>query len=371
VSDTEFQPAPEVLELAGQSRRLFEQHGDLRRALELSDSDLCFDGDLWTEMSDLGWADLFDSTDLTPEVAIDACVALLCEVGRSQAAVPLASRLITGWVRGRLDPDGTVPRGTGASIPALVADADWHEFDGLTLNGTAELVRDGSVASELLCIVPFKDRPRAVRVEVDAHGVSVTQRRATGRLREASIVFAAVPVAPENVLPAALDEHVLRDLVAIRALLDGAELVGLARRMLELAVEHAQSRVQFGRPIGQFQAIRHRLADMLIDVDVAAALLYRLAAALAHGEDPSPSASYLALWNRRAIRRVALGAHQIHGGVGFIRDHPLHLMFGRAIAPGPGNTADRSVILGQILPTRPETRSDGQRAGWSEFGARS
>jgi alkylation response protein AidB-like acyl-CoA dehydrogenase len=106
----------------------------------------------------------------------------------------------------------------------------------------------------------------------------------------------------------------------------GHELVGLARAMLELARRHALDRVQFGRPISSFQAIRHRLAESLVALEAADGLL------AAAWEDPSPVAAAMAKGLAgRSARTVARHAQQVLAGIGFTTEHPLHRYVRRTI----------------------------------------
>jgi hypothetical protein len=106
----------------------------------------------------------------------------------------------------------------------------------------------------------------------------------------------------------------------------GHELVGLSRAMLELARQHALDRVQFGRPISSFQAIRHRLAESLVAVEAADGLL------AAVWEDPSPVMAAMAKGLAgRSARAVARHAQQVLAGIGFTTEHPLHRYVRRTI----------------------------------------
>jgi alkylation response protein AidB-like acyl-CoA dehydrogenase len=112
-----------------------------------------------------------------------------------------------------------------------------------------------------------------------------------------------------------------------------AYVAGVAERALELSVQHATDRHQFGRPIGSFQAVAHRCADMLADVDACRYLAYQAAWAL--DRDPSRAALEVAAaksYANDAIRRVFLNAHQVHGAIGFSTEHPLHRFTRRAKA---------------------------------------
>jgi alkylation response protein AidB-like acyl-CoA dehydrogenase len=110
-----------------------------------------------------------------------------------------------------------------------------------------------------------------------------------------------------------------------------AEQAGGARRCLDMAVDHARQRFQFGRPIGSFQAIKHKCADMLLEVESArsAALYASWSAAEARGDFPA-SAALAKAYCSDAFLHVARESIQIHGGIGFTWEHPAHLYFRRA-----------------------------------------
>ncbi|MEX2256927.1 MAG: acyl-CoA dehydrogenase, partial [Acidimicrobiia bacterium] len=110
-----------------------------------------------------------------------------------------------------------------------------------------------------------------------------------------------------------------------------AEMLGGAAHVLDLAVDYAKDRVQFGRPIGSFQAVKHRCADMLVDVEGMRSSTYWAAWCLAAGApDVSVAASTAKVWSADASKRVMASSLQIHGGIGFTWEHDLHLFLKRA-----------------------------------------
>ena len=112
------------------------------------------------------------------------------------------------------------------------------------------------------------------------------------------------------------------------ALARTAEMVGAAQRILELAVEYAKVRVQSGRPIGAFQAIQHRCADLLRNVEAARVMLYHAVWKTEHGVDDGATAMAKA-YAADACLGVARRAHQIFGAIGYCEEHPLHLLHKR------------------------------------------
>jgi alkylation response protein AidB-like acyl-CoA dehydrogenase len=110
-----------------------------------------------------------------------------------------------------------------------------------------------------------------------------------------------------------------------------AEQVGGAQKVLEMSVEYAKVRVQFGRPIGSFQAIKHKCADMLLEVESAKSAAYYAGWAAAEDNDELPVVASLAkAYCSDAYFHAAAENIQIHGGIGFTWEHPAHLYFKRA-----------------------------------------
>ena len=110
-----------------------------------------------------------------------------------------------------------------------------------------------------------------------------------------------------------------------------ADMLGGAAHVLDLAVEYAKDRVQFGRPIGSFQAVKHRCADMLVDVEGMRSTVYWAAWCIgADDADASVAASTAKIWCSDASKRVMASALQVHGGIGFTWEHDLHFFLKRA-----------------------------------------
>jgi alkylation response protein AidB-like acyl-CoA dehydrogenase len=140
-----------------------------------------------------------------------------------------------------------------------------------------------------------------------------------------------------------------------------AELLGAADRALAMSVAYASERVQFGHPIGSFQAVKHRLADALVDVEGMRSCVYYAAWCLAAGHpDASLAASSAKAWSSDASRRVMASALQVHGGIGFTWEHDLHLFVKRAELDAVtfGDADFHRDRLATLLATRPEDSPD-------------
>ena len=202
--------------------------------------------------------------------------------------------------------------------------------DGWVLNGVHSYVTDGSVAS--LIFVPAMTNAGLSLFAVPGDGPGV-QRAALATMdqtrKQSRIVLTDAPGSLVGVDGGALEglETTLR--IAAAAL--AAEQVGGAQRVLDDSVAYAKSRVQFGRPIGSFQAIKHKCADMLLDVESAKSAAYYAAWASQELNDELPVAASLAKsFCSEAYFHCAAENIQIHGGIGFTWEHSAHLYFKRA-----------------------------------------
>ena len=164
-------------------------------------------------------------------------------------------------------------------------------------------------------------------VEANSPSVTVTALNTLDMTRpQARVEFDSAPARPLTD-----DAAVIERAMATAAIMLAAEQVGGAQRCLDMAVEYAKIRVQFGRPIGSFQAIKHKCADMLLDVESARSAAYYAASVLDDdSESPLVAAALAKAHCSSAYTRVAAENIQIHGGIGFTWEHPAHLYFKRA-----------------------------------------
>lgn len=126
-------------------------------------------------------------------------------------------------------------------------------------------------------------------------------------------------------------DRVVTHAFQVASALLAAEQVGAAQHLLDLSVEYAKSRLQFGRQIGSFQAVKHRLADCLVDLEHARSATYHAVWALTDGtDDPALAASIAQATASAAFAKIAADTIQVHGGIGFTWEHQAHLYFKRA-----------------------------------------
>lgn len=225
--------------------------------------------------------------------------------------------------------DALGPWSVGAvTLSAIRTDA------GYEINGSATMVLAGDVADVLLVAVRTESGISLFSVDGSAHGLTRQRSAALDRTRSiASLEFdsvAATLVGQDGQADAGLARTFQLALVAL-----AAEQVGGAQRCLDMAVDYATQRVQFGRPIGSFQAVKHRCADMLVAVESARSAAMHaaeVAASSAPGSDYALAiaTSVAKAYCSKAFVDAALDMMRIHGGVGFTWEHDAHLYVRRA-----------------------------------------
>ncbi len=202
--------------------------------------------------------------------------------------------------------------------------------DGWTVDGTKMYVLDGHTASLLLVAARTAAGVSLFAVEGDATGVTRTALATMDQTRKQ----AKVELSGAQARLIGTDGEgwtVLQQVLDLAAVALAAEQVGGAQLCLEMAVQYAKDRVQFGRPIGSFQAIKHKCADMLLEVESAKSAAYYAGWCASELNDELPSVASLAkAYCSEAYFHAAAENIQIHGGIGFTWEHPAHLYFKRA-----------------------------------------
>jgi alkylation response protein AidB-like acyl-CoA dehydrogenase len=253
---------------------------------------------------------------------VGLAVTALLELGDEEAAA--------GYLPGIVSGDTIATLAWSGSSPAVSALAACREGDHWRISGTADIVVDGCSADLLLVAAPSPAGSCLFAVAGDATGLDRTPLVAMDSTRRlAAVRFDACPASLAGPEGGAGDA--LRRTFDMAVLYLAAEQLGGAARVLETAVNHARTRYQFGRPIGSFGPIKHRCADMLVDVESARSVVYHGLWTAVHDPDNLALSSSLA----RAVCSDAytrLSAHniQIHGGIGFTWEHPAHLYLKRA-----------------------------------------
>jgi alkylation response protein AidB-like acyl-CoA dehydrogenase len=303
----DFDLSSDQYALRDAARELLDARASTERVRKVLGSEQGYDAELWREMAAQGWV----AIDLAEEagglgLGFVEVVVLAEEVGRHVAPAPFLGSVLArhaladrpDWVQ-RLaagDAIGALAFGTELAVDAPVADVLIH------------VTSDEVVAYDLAAARPpaaaALDQTRSV-ARPDLAALGTGDRLGGGDLAT--------------------------DLLDRGATAYAAELLGSAARMLEASVDYAKVREQFGRPIGSFQAIKHRCADMLVDVEgMRSAVWYAAWAIEAGADDRSLAASTAKSWASDAGMRVMNSALQVHGGIGFTWEHDLHLYLKRA-----------------------------------------
>ena len=202
--------------------------------------------------------------------------------------------------------------------------------DGWVLDGHKMFVIDGHVANLIIVAARTAAGVTLFAVHGDAAGLTRTALPTMDQTRkQARLEFSGTPatlIGTDGGAEAGLSKTL--DLAAVAL---AAEQVGGAQHVLDASVEYAKTRIQFGRPIGSFQAIKHKCADMLLEVESAKSAAYYAAWAAAEDSDELPVVASLAKsYCSEAYFHSAAENIQIHGGIGFTWEHPAHLYFKRA-----------------------------------------
>ncbi|TAM64546.1 MAG: acyl-CoA dehydrogenase [Mycobacterium sp.] len=218
------------------------------------------------------------------------------------------------------------------------------------LTGTKMYVLDAMSAGALVVSARSAAGVGLYIVDARAPGVTVSAMDALDLTRPLGRVdLAGAPARP--IVAGGPVSDVVDRVLAVAVTLLAAEQVGGAQRCLDMAVEYAKVRVQFGRPIGSFQAIKHKCADMLYDVESARSAAYHAASSLDNSHDSRAEAALAQAHCSAAYSRVAAENIQIHGGIGFTWEHPAQLHYKRAKSSELlfGDPAAHRERLGELL----------------------
>jgi alkylation response protein AidB-like acyl-CoA dehydrogenase len=318
------------------------------RIRELADTEHGFEQSDWEEMAGLGWPGLALPEEWGGQgLGIVDLAVLFEELGYALAPSPLLSNTVAGlalaangrneqkdrWLRPLASGEG---RGTvalfDAGTPARIGDFAMEaraDGDGVVLDGEKVLVMDAGSADFFL--VATADGRRHL-VEADAAGVRAEPEVSIDPTRRLyTLHLDGVRIAPEATLNGTQEDYLpilWRACVAI-----AAESIGVAQRTMEMAVAYAKDRQQFGRPIGAYQAVSHRCAQMLLETENARSAVYGAAwAADAEPESLPLAASMAKAYASDAGWRVPDASIQVHGGIGFTWEHDLHFFLKRGKA---------------------------------------
>jgi alkylation response protein AidB-like acyl-CoA dehydrogenase len=328
-------------------RKFLDARCDGEEVRKIAETPEGYSKELWKEISELGWVGLtIDEAHGGAGLGWVDLVVLLEETGRSLFPSPLLANTIAAaaiaeggretqrarWLPGLAD-------GSSIATLALVEASDRIDADGIELSGSTDgtgfrltgekrYVLDAGNAD--LFVVAFRADAglRLAVVPADAAGVTVENTPSMDLTkRMGNVRFEDVAVGRDDVL----DSAPLERIVDLATAAVTAEMVGAAEGAHALTVKFAGERVQFGKPIGQFQGVKHPLAEMYVDVESFKSLVHYAAWALDEGHEDAPRAVSMAkAYASDAFARIGIDAVQLHGGVGYTWEYDAQLYLKRS-----------------------------------------
>lgn len=335
--------AAELAQLRGSADEVLARAWSVERCRKLLDGPgPAFDRDLWRTITALGWPDVLVSEAAGGGAGSLSELSALAEAtGAAAAPVPLAVAAAAGWCEDRCG-DGI----------ALLLDAP-AALTASEVSGSWPVVPYGAVATRLLVLATGDDKTVLGVVDPAGPGVQREPLCPLDHNPAARITLQGAPIQLIGDNEEAVRRH--HDAVLRARVAQVAELVGIASAANEAATEYAKVRVAFGRPIGSFQAIKHRLVDHRSAIEVGRALVNRAADACEH-DHPERAAlvSLAAFWAIDSLRAVPEGAIQVFGGIAYTWEHHAHVHLRRAACAAAmlGPRAGHRVVVTEWLASR-------------------
>ncbi len=325
---------------------------------DLLASDRGFKKKLWKKMASLDWMAI-----LVPEEfgGVDLSLldqGLLCEeFGRAAIPGPMFCNIMATLAI----VDGASQEQKAALLPAVAAGKRILTFaldepgvqydlshvsvradrvpDGYTISGTKLYVPYANIADLIITFVRTGREPgnpqglSLFMIDPASPGITLEELKTTAGDKQFAVRFENVVAAERDLLGVQNEAFGIgENVLAKAATLQCAEMLGGAEKELEMTAAYMKERVQFGRPLGAFQAVQHRLADMYIDVQGARWATYNALWRLSEGIDAKRQTAIAKYFVSKAVSRVAYSAQQLHGGMGIDLDYDLHLYYKRAKA---------------------------------------
>lgn len=344
----------EQVALKDSARKFLEANSSCERNLAVMQTESGFNPETWQQLcSELGWTAL-----TIPEtyggfgLSYSFLVALMEEMGRYLFSAPYfssvclgANALLLGGTESQKETylPGIASGEKRATLAYLESDGTWGEptihttaeatGDGYVLNGTKAFVLDGHTADILIVAAKNDDGLGLFIVEAGTNGVQTNYTPTMDQTRkQASVELKNVALSTDALLGSFQDgQQVLDQTLQLASVALAAEQLGAAERCLETAVEYSKTRVQFGRAIGSFQAIKHKCANMMVKVESARSAAYYAGWVASEMPEELPLAAAQAKsYCSEAFFYCAAENIQIHGGIGFTWEHEAHLYFKRA-----------------------------------------
>jgi alkylation response protein AidB-like acyl-CoA dehydrogenase len=331
----DFRPSSAQQLLVSTAREVLRKECPPERVQQIALDPRGFDTSLWRRMAELGWQGLLVPGDLGgSDGSLLDVILLVEEMARAAApgpfvpsAVVATSLLLAAGAEHKKRLLPAMAAGESIVSVALGDTGNTLEIDPRgRLTGRALFVEAAHVADAFIVSARTGAERALLLLPADRAGLTRYPLEAIGPEKIFELACDTVAVRPEDRLePAAARREALQ----AGALARTAEMVGAAQRILELAVEHAKTRVQGGRPIGGHQAIQHACADLVRDVDASRGLLHAAAWKASEGAPAAADIAMTKAYASEACLAVARRGHQIFGAIGYCEEHPLHLLHKR------------------------------------------
>jgi alkylation response protein AidB-like acyl-CoA dehydrogenase len=345
--------------LQGSTRDFLQQECPIRLVRAMEEDEKGYDPNLWRQMAELGWLGLVlpESYSGSGGTMMDL-VVLLEEFGRALVPGPFVpTAVLVGlpilWAGNDQQKQTYLPKLVQGELIGTLA---WHEPSATSqpagiettadlqgevyvLHGTKLCVPYAHVADSLLVVARSgtgatpTDGITLILVDAKTPGITITKLATIADDHQCEVVLNNVKVPRGQVLgEPGKGWGLVEQVRQYGAVAKCAEMVGIAQQAFEISLNYAKTRVQFGRPIGSFQAIKHKLANMVIDVDGSRYITYRAAWLLSEGLPAGQQIAAAKAWTNEACRRVVKEGQQVHGGIGYTREYDLQLYTRRAKA---------------------------------------
>jgi alkylation response protein AidB-like acyl-CoA dehydrogenase len=329
---------------------------------EMAEDEKGYTPELWRKMAELGWMGLVIPEQYGGmEMSFLDLVVLLEEMGRACLPGPYISTVVLGGfaiqaagneeqkkellpkiANGDLILSVALTEPSAKYDPASITVKAVPDKDDYLISGTKLFVENAHIADHIVCVTRTKNSASPEEgitlflVDGKSQGITTTLLKTIAGDKQCEVIFDNVRVPKKNML-GELDKGwpVVERMLEQATVALCAQMVGGAQAALDMSVAYAKERVQFGRPIGSFQAIQHYCANMVTDVDGSKFITYEAAWKISEGLPATMEVSMAKAWVSEAYRRVTLLGHQIHGGIGFCMDHDMPLYFKRAKAAEP------------------------------------
>jgi len=324
---------------------------------EMEEDDRGFTDDLWRQMVGLGWTGVAfpEQYGGTGGNFADLGV-ILEEMGRSLAPAPFFSTVVLGGMTvldagndaqkdellsricaGTVIMTMAIPEASASYEPWSIEATASQQSDGYEISGTKMFVPDAGAADVIIVAARTSsgsnpaDGISLFLVPSRTNGLNITPMHSVGNERFFEVSLDKVSVAADAALgPVGEAWPVIERSIMRATAAQCIEMLGGAQAVLDMTVEYAKGRTQFGRAIGSFQAVQHHCARMATDVEGSKNIAYQAVWRLAEGLPAHKEVAMAKAWIGPAYRRVCGTAHQCHGAIGFTKEHDLQLYTRRA-----------------------------------------